>query len=113
MKTLAPQIPLSRGAPRELLFSSLFMVAACGALSVALVANAADVYPELVRRDRTPDFVTEQTAAQHLLLLLHLLRPFLLQNTRGRWEQERLAHLRANHHQQDQQERLEQSFRRY
>ncbi|MCS6798382.1 MAG: urocanate hydratase [Myxococcota bacterium] len=33
------------------------------ALSVALVGNAADVYPELVRRGITPDFVTEQTAA--------------------------------------------------
>ncbi len=32
-------------------------------LSVGLVANAADVYPELVRRGVTPDFVTEQTAA--------------------------------------------------
>ena len=28
------------------------------ALSVALVANAADVYPELVRRGVTPDFVS-------------------------------------------------------
>jgi urocanate hydratase len=33
------------------------------AISVALIANAADVYPELVRRGVTPDFVTEQTAA--------------------------------------------------
>ena len=33
------------------------------ALSVALVANAADVYPELVKRGVTPDFVTEQTSA--------------------------------------------------
>ena len=32
-------------------------------LSVGLLANAADVYPELVRRGVTPDFVTEQTAA--------------------------------------------------
>jgi urocanate hydratase len=31
--------------------------------SVALCANAADVYPELVRRGITPDLVTEQTAA--------------------------------------------------
>ncbi|MFO0681027.1 MAG: urocanate hydratase [Sandaracinus sp.] len=42
--------------------------AAKKALSVALVANAADVYPELVRRDRTPDFVTEQTAAHDPLV---------------------------------------------
>lgn len=33
------------------------------AISVGLVANAADVYPELVRRGVFPDFVTEQTAA--------------------------------------------------
>ena len=33
------------------------------ALSVALVGNAAHVYPELVRRGVTPDFVTEQTSA--------------------------------------------------
>lgn len=32
-------------------------------LSVGLVANAADIYPELVRRNVTPDFVTEQTSA--------------------------------------------------
>jgi urocanate hydratase len=33
------------------------------AVSVGLVANAADVYPELVRRGRIPDIVTEQTSA--------------------------------------------------
>jgi urocanate hydratase len=37
-------------------------------ISVALVANAADVYPELVRRGITPDFVTEQTAAHDPLV---------------------------------------------
>jgi urocanate hydratase len=31
--------------------------------SIAVCANAADVYPELVRRGITPDLVTEQTAA--------------------------------------------------
>src|SRR5688572_9564243 len=36
--------------------------------SIALVANAADVYPELVRRGVTPDFVTEQTAAHDPLV---------------------------------------------
>ena len=41
------------------------------ALSVALVANAGDVYPELVRRDVTPDFVTEQTAAHDPAGRLH------------------------------------------
>ena len=38
------------------------------AISVALVANAADVYPELARRGVTPDFVTEQTAAHDPLV---------------------------------------------
>ncbi len=33
------------------------------AVSVGLVANAADIYPELVARGVTPDFVTEQTSA--------------------------------------------------
>ena len=37
-------------------------------ISIALVANAADVYPELVRRGVTPDFVTEQTAAHDPLV---------------------------------------------
>jgi urocanate hydratase len=33
------------------------------ALSIALLGNAADVLPELVRRGRTPDVVTDQTSA--------------------------------------------------
>lgn len=33
------------------------------AKSVALIGNAADVYPELVRRDVRPDMVTDQTSA--------------------------------------------------
>lgn len=33
------------------------------ALSVALLANAADIYPELVRRNVVPDLVTDQTSA--------------------------------------------------
>jgi urocanate hydratase len=36
--------------------------------SVALCANAADVYPELVRRGVTPDLVTEQTSAHDPLI---------------------------------------------
>jgi urocanate hydratase len=35
-------------------------------LSVALLANAAEVYPELVRRSVTPDIVSDQTAAHDL-----------------------------------------------
>jgi urocanate hydratase len=37
-------------------------------VSVALCANAAEVYPELVRRGILPDFVTEQTAAHDPLV---------------------------------------------
>ena len=36
-------------------------------LSVALLGNAADVYPELVRRGRIPDLVTDQTSAHDML----------------------------------------------
>ena len=37
-------------------------------VSIALCANAAEVYPELVRRGVTPDLVTEQTAAHDPLI---------------------------------------------
>jgi len=37
------------------------------ALSVALLGNAAEVYPELARRNIIPDVVTDQTAAHDLL----------------------------------------------
>jgi len=37
------------------------------AVSVALVGNAAEVYPELVRRGITPDVVTDQTSAHDTL----------------------------------------------
>ena len=36
--------------------------------SIGLCANAADIYPELVRRGVTPDLVTEQTAAHDPLI---------------------------------------------
>jgi urocanate hydratase len=36
-------------------------------LSIALLANAADVYPELVRRGVIPDLVTDQTSAHDVL----------------------------------------------
>ncbi len=38
------------------------------ALSVGLCANASDVYPEIVRRNITPDIVSDQTAAHDLLV---------------------------------------------
>ncbi len=37
------------------------------AKSIGLIGNAADVYPELVRRGITPDVVTDQTSAHDLL----------------------------------------------
>jgi urocanate hydratase len=42
-------------------------VAAQQPLSIALLGNAADVYPELVRRGVTPDLVTDQTSAHDTL----------------------------------------------
>ena len=42
-------------------------VAAKRPLSIALLGNAADVYPELVRRGFTPDLVTDQTSAHDTL----------------------------------------------
>ena len=36
-------------------------------LSVGLIGNAADIYPELVRRGVTPDIVTDQTSAHDLI----------------------------------------------
>jgi urocanate hydratase len=41
--------------------------AARQALSVALIGNAAEVFPELVRREITPDVVTDQTSAHDTL----------------------------------------------
>ena len=42
-------------------------MAASKPLSIALLGNAADVYPELVRRGVTPDLVTDQTSAHDTL----------------------------------------------
>jgi len=36
-------------------------------LSIGLIGNAAEIYPELVRRDIIPDMVTDQTAAHEAL----------------------------------------------
>jgi urocanate hydratase len=41
--------------------------AAQEAVSIAVIGNAADIYPELVRRGVTPDVVTDQTAAHDLV----------------------------------------------
>ena len=66
---------------------ALAMIAkACAARSrrsrSALVANAAEVYPELVRRGVTPDVVTDQTAA-HDLVYGYVPRAFTLEETRA------------------------------
>ncbi|TNB49712.1 urocanate hydratase [Martelella lutilitoris] len=42
-------------------------VAAKKAISIGLVGNAADIYPEIVRRGITPDIVTDQTSAHDLV----------------------------------------------
>ncbi|MFO0617296.1 MAG: urocanate hydratase [Polyangiaceae bacterium] len=51
--------------------------------SAALVANAADVYAELVRRGEIPDLVTEQTAA-HDPLVGYIPRGFTLATARAK-----------------------------
>ena len=43
-------------------------VAARRALSIGLCANAADIYPEIVRRGIVPDIVSDQTAAHDLMV---------------------------------------------
>lgn len=57
------------------------------ALSVGLLGNAADVYPELVRRGIKPDFVTDQTSA-HDPLNGYLPRGYTLEQAAA----ERLSH---------------------
>jgi urocanate hydratase len=52
------------------------------ALSVGLVGNAADVYPEIVRRGIVPDVVTDQTAA-HDLVYGYVPRDFSLAQARA------------------------------
>ncbi|WP_349369731.1 urocanate hydratase [Salinarimonas sp.] len=50
-------------------------------LSVGLVGNAADLYPEIARRGITPDVVTDQTAA-HDLVYGYVPRGFSLEEVR-------------------------------
>ncbi len=61
--------------------------AAGKAVSVGLLANAADVYPEILRRGLYPDVVTDQTAA-HDLRYGYLPQGYTLQ----RWHRERESH---------------------
>lgn len=58
---VAPDLDAALARVREL-------CAAGTARSIALLGNAADVYAELVRRDLTPDLVTDQTSAHDPLV---------------------------------------------
>ena len=60
LETIAPDLDTALELIRE-------AVADKRALSVGLVANAADVYPEIHRRGIVPDIVTDQTAAHDLV----------------------------------------------
>ena len=60
LETLAPDLDTALELIRD-------AVADKRALSVGLVANAADVYPEIHRRGIVPDIVTDQTAAHDLV----------------------------------------------
>lgn len=60
LETIAPDLDTALELIRE-------AVADKRALSVGLVANAADIYPEIHRRGIVPDIVTDQTAAHDLV----------------------------------------------
>lgn len=60
LETIAPDLDTALELIRD-------AVADRRALSVGLVANAADVYPEIYRRGIVPDIVTDQTAAHDLV----------------------------------------------
>jgi urocanate hydratase len=60
-------VDVKAGSLDEALTMAEEAVAAKKPLSIALCANAADVYPELVRRGVTPDLVTDQTSAHDVL----------------------------------------------
>ncbi len=66
MQTMAPQIQLARGAKRELLFSSLFMVASVGAVSYGLVHYLGAF--ALIKYYYVPSFI----AAAHGAMLTYL-----------------------------------------
>src|SRR5262249_16834898 len=66
MKTMAPQIPLTRTAQREMMFSSLFMFATAGTISCALVRYAGAW--ALLKDYYVPTFI----AAAHGAMLTYL-----------------------------------------
>lgn len=60
LETIAPNLDAALDLIRK-------AVAEKKALSVGLVGNAADIYPEIYRRNVVPDVVTDQTAAHDLV----------------------------------------------
>lgn len=60
LEMIAPDLDTALGLIRD-------AVAEKKALSVGLVGNAADIYPEIYRRNVIPDIVTDQTAAHDLV----------------------------------------------
>lgn len=81
MKSLAPQIPLTRGAPRELFTSSVFMLASLGALSWLLVRLGGPW--ALVKYYYMPAFIAAAHGA--MLTYLHHTGPDALVFDREGW----------------------------
>ncbi len=81
MRKLAPQIPLARGADRELLTSTLFMVLSCTALSVLLVRWGGAF--AVVKYYYVPAFIAAAHGA--LLTFLHHASPDSLSFDRDAW----------------------------
>lgn len=67
MKTLAPQVPLTRGAARELFMSSVIMFASCGAISYAIAHTLGGMWP-VAKYYYVPAFI----AAAHGAMLTYL-----------------------------------------
>ena len=81
MATLAPQIPLSRTAKRDLLFSSVFMIGSVGAVSWALVHYAGPF--ALVKYYYLPAFIAAAHGA--MLTYLHHTSADALVFDKGEW----------------------------
>lgn len=82
MKTLAPQIPLARGAAGELFFSSLTMVVGCSALSYVIHRFGGGWWP-VVKYYYVPAFIAAAHGA--LLTYLHHTSPDALVFDREGW----------------------------
>lgn len=81
MRKLAPQIPLARGADRELFFSTVFWVACCVGLGTLLVKLGGAF--ALVKFWLVPAFIAATHGA--LLTFLHHASPDALQFDREEW----------------------------